>query len=124
SACASAWTASGLALGSHALTISATNAGGTDTATYSWTVIAPPTVTITSGLADGGTSLLGTVTYTFSSSTPGVTFQCSLDGGAFTDCSGGSASYSGLLSSHTFQVQALLGGIGGPIVSRSFTVVL
>jgi putative nucleotidyltransferase with HDIG domain len=125
STCASAWTAAGLAVGSHVLTISATNAGGTTTQTYGWTITAPPTVTINTGLADGGATLFPTASYTFSSTTPGVTFQCSLDGGAFTDCSSGSVSYTSLpLSSHTFSVQAFLGGIGGPVVTRTFSVVL
>jgi hypothetical protein len=66
----------------------------------------PPGTTIISGAADGETLTVDSATFAFSSSEPNSTFECSLDGGAFTSCSS-PKSYSNLSEgSHTFQVKA------------------
>jgi hypothetical protein len=46
--------------------------------------------------------------FAFHSSPPGATLECRLDGAAYKDCSGGTATYAGPLSEalHTFQVRA------------------
>ncbi len=67
----------------------------------------PPAPTITGKPANPTSSTAAGFTYTDS---PSVTFQCSLDGGAFASCgsgTSGSKSYSGLAAgSHTFKVHA------------------
>jgi len=120
-ACSSPWSTSGLALGSHTLTVTATNGGKTGTASYSWTVLAPPTATITSGPANGASVLGPIVTFNFVTNTPGATFQCSIDGAAFSACTS-PVSLLNLLSTHTFAVRAVINGVAGPADSRSFFV--
>ncbi|HEX7171171.1 MAG TPA: DNRLRE domain-containing protein, partial [Candidatus Limnocylindria bacterium] len=64
----------------------------------------PPETTITSGPSGDITET--TAIFTFVSSTPGGTFECSLDGAPTAGCSS-PATYSGLaLGAHTFDVQA------------------
>jgi putative nucleotidyltransferase with HDIG domain len=124
--CASAWTAAGLPVGSHTLTIFATNAGGTTTHSYSWTInaVTPPPVSIDTGPADGSSVPGPGVSFTFTSTAAGATFQCKLDGGVFTACNGGTQTYVVLAGSHTFQVRAVVGGVTGPVASRTFFVLL
>ena len=106
------------------LTIAATNAGGTTSQTYSWTInaVTPPPVSIDSGPADGSSVVGPVVTFAFSSTAAGATFQCSLDGAAFTACSS-TMFYVMVFSSHTFQVRAVVAGVAGPIASRTFLVI-
>jgi hypothetical protein len=122
-ACTSPWSASGLAVGSHTVTITASNGGKTGTASYSWTILPPPNVTITSGPANGSSNLGPNVTFTFVSDVSGATFQCSVDGGAYTACSS-PRSLTGLLSTHTFSVRAIISGVAGPAQTRTFSVLL
>jgi hypothetical protein len=66
---------------------------------------APPTPTITNGPANPTNST--SATFSFIDSQSGVTFQCSLDGSAFTACTSPKP-YGGLAGgSHTFRVQAV-----------------
>ena len=71
----------------------------------------PPDTVITSGPADGSTTSQTTVTFGFTNvPEEAVTFQCSVDGGAFGPCSGpGAAHTAGPLApgAHTFQVGAV-----------------
>ena len=107
-ACSSPQSYNGLADGSHSFAVQATDAAGNadpNPASYAWTVdtVAPDT-TITSGPAAQGNS--PDASFSFTSSEPGSSFACSLDGGAFAACSS-PATYTGLADgSHTFAVQA------------------
>jgi hypothetical protein len=71
--------------------------------------VEPDTTAPQTTLASGGpaaTTTSTSATFNFSSDEPGVTFECSLDGGAFTACTSPKA-YSGLaVGSHEFRVRA------------------
>ena len=77
------------------------NAATTVTATFTDTT--PPDTTINSGPQNPSGS--GSATFTFSSTEPGSTFQCSLDGGAFVACTSPRTVSVGN-GSHTFSVFA------------------
>jgi arylsulfatase A-like enzyme len=82
----------------------------------------PPDTTITGG--PNGPTAATTAQFTFTSTEPGGTFQCSLDGAPFSLCTS-PASFSGLTeTSHTFAVKAIDGaGNEDPTPdSRSWTV--
>ena len=106
--CASPKSYSGLAAGSHTFNVKATDAPGNTDATpasYTWTIdtTAPDTV-IDSGPASS--TNLTSAAFTFHSTEGGSSFQCSLDGAAFTGCSS-PQNYSSLAAgSHTFSVKA------------------
>jgi hypothetical protein len=72
-----------------------------------------PVATITGGAEDGIAA--ATVTFTYTSSTAGATFECGLDG-AFASCSAAGRTFTGLTdgSEHTFRVRAIAGGVTGP----------
>jgi large repetitive protein len=108
-ACTTPVSYSSLADGSHTFEVKATDpAGNTDPtpASHSWTVdTAAPETTIDSGPTDPTSET--SATFTFSSSEGSSSFECSLDGAAFTSCTS-PASYSGLApGSHTFEVRAI-----------------
>jgi hypothetical protein len=114
-ACSSANTYSGLAVGSHQFEVRATDAAGnTDPtpASRSWTVDAPeppddttaPQTSIDSGPAASGAST--SASFTFSSSEPGSSFACKLDSGTWGSCTSPKA-YPGVgVGSHHFSVRA------------------
>ncbi|WP_253910537.1 Ig-like domain-containing protein [Pyxidicoccus fallax] len=87
-ACSDPSTFSGLADGSHTLAVRARDAAGNvdpTPATYTWTVdTAVPDTTIVSG--PPALSNSASATFDFSSNESPVTYQCSLDGAAFTAC--------------------------------------
>jgi CSLREA domain-containing protein len=111
-ACASPQGHSGLAEGDHVFEVrSVDHAGNVDhtPARWEWTYeplppsVAPDT-TIDSG--PDPVTVSTSATFGFSSNEPGVTFTCSLDGAAFTDCDPPQA-YTGLsVGEHTFSVRA------------------
>src|SRR6185312_14399421 len=113
--CASPWTATNLAIGSHTLTISATNAGGTGAASYTWTIVpvpvAAPTVTVTSGplLSTSATD----ATIAFSVSDPAASVVCSVDGGAASPCASSWTATSLVLGVHTLTITATNAGGSG-----------
>lgn len=118
---------SGVSEGSHTYTAKATDAAGnTSAASSSRTVIVDttaPTTTITSGPASGSTVNSSSASFSFSSNETGSSFQCSVDGGAYTTCSS-PQNYTNLSDgSHTFSVKATdaAGNTGSP-VSRTWTV--
>jgi hypothetical protein len=117
-ACTSPKTYTGLGAGSHTFQVRAIDpAGNTDPspASDTWTIdLGPPTATIDSGPPDP-TNSTG-ATFTFGSSEPGSTFECQLDGGAYTACTT-PKTYTGLAAgSHTFRVRAIdaVGNVGSP----------
>jgi hypothetical protein len=85
----------------------------------------PPETTIDSG--PSGTIDTATATFTFSSSEPGSTFKCAVDGAALAACSGpGQSHQTGTLAEgpHTFRVAATdaAGNVDPTPAERSFTV--
>jgi hypothetical protein len=82
----------------------------------------PPDTAITGGPSGSTTETTASFTFT---STEGGSFQCSLDGSAFTGC-GSPASYGNLgFGTHTFQVRAIdsSGNVDPSAAARSWTVV-
>ncbi len=107
--CTSPVAYSGLKPGSHTFSVEAKDQAGnvSSPASYSWTVDtkAPPAPTITSHPPSQTTS--DSASFGFTDKEAGVSFQCHVDGGAWSSCTS-PATYSGLASgSHTFYVRAL-----------------
>ena len=129
SPCSSPKSYTGMALGSHTFRVRAIDAAGNVESSYasrSWTVLTldttPPDTTITAG--PSGTTTSTSASFSFSSSETGSTFECRLDGAAFTSCSSPRA-YSGLSTgSHTFEVRATdaAGNTDATPASRSWTI--
>ena len=107
-ACTSPHTTAALGQGSHTFDVRATDAAGNadgTPATRSWTIdLTAPNTTIDS--APPALDNDPTPTFTFSSSEPGSTFECRVDGGGWASCS--SPHTTGTLAdgSHTFDVRA------------------
>ena len=98
----------GLARGSHAFTVKATDAAGNIDPTppqYTWTIDATPfKTTITAHPPNPSHS--ENAVFSFTSNKAGATFQCQLDAGSYSACTS-PLTYSGLAgSSHTFSVKA------------------
>jgi hypothetical protein len=117
-ACTSPKSYTGLSTGSHTFKVEAVDTGGTSSpASYTWTinpVVSPPsTPTITSEPSNPTTST--SATFKFTDSVAAVTFECSLDGSAYSTCAS-PKSYTGLsYGSHTFKVEAVnSGGTSSP----------
>ncbi len=116
----------GLADGDHTFEVRAKDALGNPSTplTRTWTVdaVAPPVPTIDSGPAGGSTTGVN-VSFGFSDSEPGVTFEVQLDAGGFAVTSS-PKSYSGVGDgSHTFQVRAKDAyGNTSSALSRTWTV--
>ncbi|MDX6504389.1 MAG: hypothetical protein QOE29_1514, partial [Gaiellaceae bacterium] len=122
---------SSLANGIHTFSVRATDAAGNQDlspATSTWTVNVPPTDTtppdtsITGGPT--GTVTTASASFTFTSTETSSSFQCNLDGAAFTSCTS-PASYAGLAnSSHTFNVRAIeaAGNVDQSPATRTWTV--
>jgi len=107
--CPNPQTYSSLVDGAHTFQARAIDPAGNidpSPASYSWTIDAtPPDTTIGPSYPAPLTIATG-ATFDFSSNEPGSTFQCSLDGVAFSSCSS-PKTYSALADgSHTFQVRA------------------
>ncbi|MFT3713585.1 MAG: Ig-like domain-containing protein [Archangium sp.] len=106
-ACPASYT--GLANGGHTFAVRAIDPAGNVDATpasYAWTVdTAPPDTTITSQPPANANTTTGT--FTFTATEAGSTFQCSIDGGAFTTCSSGVVIGPLADGSHTFRVRAI-----------------
>ena len=100
------------------------NAGNRVSVTHTYSVAdtTPPETAIDSG--PSGTVNVRDARFEISSSEPNSTFECSLDGGAFTGCAS-PKNYTGLSDgSHTFQVRATdaAGNIDTTPAERSWTV--
>jgi arylsulfatase A-like enzyme len=106
-ACSSPVSWSGLANGPHSLAVSAVDAAGntSGSTSFSWSVdsVPPPAPSFTSTPASpSGAS----VSFSFTDTEAGATFECSLDGAAFSACSSPKA-LSGLTDGpHSFSVRA------------------
>nr|WP_236673441.1 Ig-like domain-containing protein [Comamonas sp. JC664] len=125
-ACTDPVTYTGLGQGSHTLAVRAVDAAGNvdpTPATYAWTVdTTPPDTTIVSG--PSGTTTSRNATFDFSSNESPVTYECSLDGGAFTPCTD-PVTFTGLADgSHTLLVRAVdaAGNVDPTPASRTWTV--
>ncbi|WP_240357922.1 Ig-like domain-containing protein [Myxococcus vastator] len=124
--CASPAVYASLAQGNHTLAVRARDVGGNvdpTPATRAWTVdtVAPDT-TIVSG--PSGLTNSASATFDFGSNESGVTYQCALDGAAFTACSD-PRTFTGLSQgSHTLLVRAVdaAGNIDATPASRTWTV--
>jgi hypothetical protein len=97
----------GLGNGAHTFQVRATDTVGNtgSPASYNWTIdLSPPDTTIT--VSPASPTSLTDASFSFTSTEPGSTFECQLDGGAYGACTS-PRSYSGLASgTHTFQVRA------------------
>jgi MYXO-CTERM domain-containing protein len=107
-ACTSPYTSASLQDGNHTFSVRARDAAGNVDATpasFSWTVDAgPPDTTLTS--KPPALTNATSATFAFTSNEAGATFECSLDGAAFTACTS-PVNYSALgMGSHTFVVRA------------------
>lgn len=123
-ACTSPKTYSGLPGGPRTFAVRATDAAGnTDAtpATYGWTIdLAGPPTTIGSGPPSATNS--SSASFTFSSE-PGTTFECSLDGVAFSACTSPKG-YDNLSDgAHVFAVRAIDSASNtGPPSSHNWTI--
>lgn len=121
--CTSPQSYNGLNDGSHTFSVVAVDAVGnaSDAQTYKWTIDqATGLVTITEKppLLTNSTS----ASFSFSTGKPGSSFECSLDGAAFSACASPQL-YSDLGNgAHTFSVRAVSLGNKGPATSYSWTV--
>lgn len=99
--------------GAHTVTITATDlAGNVEAApvTTNFTTEAPPRVTITSGIADGGVSNQTTQAFSFEASEVDATFECRVDSsspGDWAACNSGFEITGLTEASHTFEVRAV-----------------
>ncbi len=124
--CSSPYTITGLTDGAQTFEVRAIDGVGNvdpTPATRSWTVdTQPPETTITSGPADGSTTGPG-VTFNFTSSETGSTFECSLDSGPFLPCTS-PQTLSLSNGSHTFSVRAIdaVNNIDPTPATRTWTV--
>ncbi len=125
-ACTSPFTATGLTDGSHTFHVRAIDTVGNidpTPATRTWTVDAtPPDTTILSGPT--GAISVTSVTFTFSSTETGSTFQCRLNGGSFVSCTSPHI-ISGLVNgSQTFEVRAIdaVNNVDPTPATRTWTV--
>ena len=91
-------------------------------ASFTWTLIGPPTTTIDSGPADPSNTQ--DATFMFSADQADVTFACTFDGGDFVPCTS-PASFTGFTNGlHTFEVQATnsFGLVEDPPAEYAWTV--
>jgi len=120
--CVSGQSYSSLVDGSHNFQVHATDAlGNTDPtpANHNWTVdTTPPNALISTGPApdSGGATKSTSATFNFTSTEPGSTYACSLDGVSFAACASPKTYTKLKVGNHTFQVKATdpAGNIGAP----------
>lgn len=112
--------------GLHRFRVRALNPNGSDPtpAERVWTVDnLPPTTSITSGPAAGGTVRPSQVTFGFAADEQPVTFECRVDTAPFAECTTPEAFPDLADGSHSFDVRATdAAGNRGPAVGRAFIV--
>lgn len=121
-ACTSPHTVPGLSAGSHTMDVRGANADGTagSPATWRWSITGPVT-TISSGPPAATTAT--SATFGWTSTQPGATYACSLDGAAPSACTS-TKTYTALATgAHTFNVTATRNGISGPAAGWTWSVV-
>jgi hypothetical protein len=124
--CSSPQTYSGLSAGQHTFYVREADGNGNPgpASSQTWTVETnPPTTSIDSGPI--GDTPDTDVTFGFSSTKPGSTFACSMDGGQLQPC-GSPQTFGGLaMGPHTFEVVATdsVGNSDPTPATRAFTVV-
>ena len=125
-ACTTPFTTNALADGPHTFQVRATDGVGNidaTPATRSFTVdTSAPDTTITSG--PGATTTDHTPSFAFTATEAGATYQCKIDGGAFTSCISPLTTSALPDGAHTFQVRATdaLGNVDATPASYAFTV--
>jgi large repetitive protein len=110
-----------VAPGTHTFAVKARDAAGnlSSATSYGWTV-QPATPTITAKPSDPSNQT--GASFSFTDTTAGVSFQCSLDGVAYAACSS-PKTYSSLgQGSHTFRVRAVSGAYASNPATYSWTV--
>jgi putative glycosyl hydrolase/Big-like domain-containing protein len=123
--CTSPFTASNLADGSHSFRVKAVDrAKNQGSSASTWTVdTVAPTVTISSGPANGSTSADPSPSFSFTSDEAGSDFRCNVDSGGFAPCSSPYTADQLADGHHTFQVRAIdRAGNTGSAVSRAWTI--
>ena len=110
-ACSSPKDYSGLAAGSHTFRVRAIDAAGNVDATpasRTWTIEPPDTTAPDTTIETGpsGTHRSGTADFAFSASEAGASFECRLDGGAFSAC-GSTPTFHVANGRHELEVRAL-----------------
>ncbi|CAA9404597.1 MAG: Alkaline phosphatase, partial [uncultured Phycisphaerae bacterium] len=127
-ACSSGVTYSGLTHGRKYFNVRAKDAAGNvdpAAASYSWVVdLQSPETTIMSGPAEGSSTTSTIASFGFQTDETGATFQCSLDGAAFTACAH-PQEYTGLaVGRHTFSVRSrdIAGNLDSSAATRTWTV--
>jgi streptogramin lyase len=126
-ACSSPHTTAPLADGTHTFQVAAVDRAGnqdSSAAARTFTVdTAAPQTTITSGPGEGAVTSDRTPSFSFSSSKGGSTFECQIDGGAFSACASAFVTPSLADGTHQIQVRASQGGLTDPSPAvRDFTV--
>ncbi len=127
-ACTSPHAVDGLTDGDHAFEVTATDlAGNADPtpAVHAWTVdTSAPDTTIDTGPTGAVSAVEATFTFSTPDAATGATFECALDGAAFTACTS-PATYASLAEGpHTFQVRVLdaTGNVDPTPATRTWTV--
>jgi len=125
--CSSPFTrGSPLSDGAHTFLVKAIDAPGNVSAVVSrpFTIdTRAPTVTMSSGPANGSTSSERSASFNFAANESGASFSCQLDGGGFEGCGSPFTASSLTDAAHTFQVKATdRAGNPGPTASRTWTV--
>ena len=120
-----------MAVGAHTFDVRATDAAGNidaSPATRTWTVTAaadttPPDTAITGGPAASTTET--TATTSFTSTESGSTFQCRLDGGAWSACASPEGDSGLAVGVHAFDVRATdaAGNVDATPATRTWTIV-
>lgn len=121
--CSSPWETPELSEGRHTVTVTATDPAGnsgSDSVTFGVS-FAPPETTMTSG--PSGTMHEASATFSFTSSKPGSTFECRLDGADCGSCTSPRTVSGYSEGTHTFEVRAtdIGGGVDPTPASRAFT---